>query len=94
MRSVKNLKGLTCAFYGCEIPNGKREDPGDEIVLFPCLRIFTSGFACAGNILVSNDYVSMRKQRPACKRKWNKVLLEKSFKIERHVMNRQRLKSR
>ena len=64
--------------------------------LFCCrvFCIFTSGFACAGNILVSNDYVSMRKQRPACKRKWNKVLLEKSFKIERHVMNRQRLKSR
>ena len=84
--AVKYARKLPGLFL---LPSGKREDPGDEIVF--C--IFISGFACAGNILVSNDYVSMRKQRPACKRKWKKALLEKSFKIERHVMNRQRLKS-
>ena len=36
MRSVKGPKRA----YGCEIPNGKREDPGDEVVLFSCLLYF------------------------------------------------------
>jgi len=39
--------------------------------------IFTSGLACASNILVSNNRVSMRKQRPAKEAEmelvWNKT---------------------
>ena len=87
---VKHTRKLPGLFL---LPNGK--DPGDEVVplTFSCLLYFYFRFCMRRQyILVSNDYVSMRKQRPASKRKWNMVFLEKLFKIEGHVMNRQRLK--